>query len=159
MSLSPQKLIPNFNFVMKESEIPAGANKGKRRVGRGEGNGHGKTCCRGHKGAGARSGYSLRPGFEGGQMPLFRKLPQRGFNRTRFQKPCSVVNLADLAKLAGDKVDLESLKNAGLVRANSKRVKLLGSGEVDKVYQVNVTFVSKTAKEKIESAGGSFLSD
>ena len=144
---------------MKESEIPAGANKGKRRVGRGEGNGHGKTCCRGHKGAGARSGYSLRPGFEGGQMPLFRKLPQRGFNRTRFQKPCSVVNLGDLAKLAGDKVDLESLKEAGLVRANSKRVKLLGTGEADKAYQVNVTFVSKSAKEKIEAAGGTFLSD
>jgi len=144
---------------MKESEIPAGANKGKRRVGRGEGNGHGKTCCRGHKGAGARSGYSLRPGFEGGQMPLFRKLPQRGFNRTRFQRPCSVVNLGDLAKLAGDKVDLESLKEAGLVRANSKRVKLLGTGEADKAYQVNVTFVSKSAKEKIEAAGGTFLSD
>jgi large subunit ribosomal protein L15 len=144
---------------MKESEIPAGANKGKRRVGRGEGNGHGKTCCRGHKGAGARSGYSLRPGFEGGQMPLFRKLPQRGFNRTRFQKPCSVVNLGDLAKLAGDKVDLESLKEAGLVRSNSKRVKLLGMGETGKAYQVNVTFVSKSAKEKIEAAGGTFLSD
>ena len=144
---------------MKESEIPAGANKAKRRVGRGEGNGHGKTCCRGHKGAGARSGYSLRPGFEGGQMPLFRKLPQRGFNRTRFQKPCSVVNLGDLAKLDGDKVDLESLKEAGLVRANSKRVKLLGTGEADKAYQVNVTFVSKSAKEKIEAAGGTFLSD
>ena len=144
---------------MKENEIPAGANRGKKRVGRGEGNGHGKTCCRGHKGAGARSGYSLRAGFEGGQMPLFRKLPQRGFNRTRFQIPCAVVNLGDLAKLSGDKVDLESLKEAGLIRANSKRVKLLGTGEADKAYQVNVTFVPKAAKEKIESAGGSFLSD
>jgi len=144
---------------MKENEIPAGANKGKRRVGRGEGNGHGKTCGRGHNGAGSRSGYSLRPGFEGGQMPLFRKLPQRGFNRTRFQSPCSIVNLGDLVKLAGDKVDLESLKEAGLVRANSKRVKLLGTGETDKAYQVNVTFVSKSAKEKIEAAGGTFLSD
>ena len=109
--------------------------------------------------AGARAGYSLRAGFEGGQMPLFRKLPQRGFNRTRFQIPCAVVNLGELAKLSGDKVDLESLKEAGLIRANSKRVKLLGTGEADKAYQVNVTFVSKTAKEKIESAGGSFLSD
>ena len=144
---------------MKESEIPAGSNKGKKRVGRGEGNGRGKTCCRGHKGAGARAGYSLRPGFEGGQMPLFRKLPQRGFNRTRFQTPCSVVNLGDLVKLTGDKVDLETLKEAGLVRANSKRVKLLGTGEAEKAYQVNVTFVSKSAKEKIEAAGGSFLSE
>jgi large subunit ribosomal protein L15 len=144
---------------MKENEIPAGANKGKRRLGRGEGNGHGKTCCRGHKGAGARSGYSLRPGFEGGQMPLFRKLPQRGFNRTRFQKPLSVVNLSDLSKLSGQKVNLESLKNAGLIRPNSKAVKILGTGEVDKSYEVEITLVSKSAREKIEAAGGTFASE
>jgi large subunit ribosomal protein L15 len=144
---------------MKENEIPAGANKGKRRLGRGEGNGHGKTCCRGHKGAGARSGYSLRPGFEGGQMPLFRKLPQRGFNRTRFQKPLSVVNLSDLSKLSGQKVNLESLKNAGLIRPNSKAVKILGTGEVDKPYEVEITLVSKSAREKIEAAGGTFASE
>ena len=144
---------------MKENEIPAGANKGKRRLGRGEGNGHGKTCCRGHKGAGARSGYSLRPGFEGGQMPLFRKLPQRGFNRTRFQKPLSVVNLSDLSKLSGQKVNLESLKSAGLIRPNSKAVKILGTGEVDKPYEVEITLVSKSAREKIEAAGGTFASE
>jgi large subunit ribosomal protein L15 len=144
---------------MKENEIPAGANKGKRRLGRGEGNGHGKTCCRGHKGAGARSGYSLRPGFEGGQMPLFRKLPQRGFNRTRFQKPLSVVNLSDLSKLSGQKVNLESLKNAGLIRPNSKAVKILGTGEVDKSYEVEINLVSKSAREKIEAAGGTFASE
>jgi len=144
---------------MKENEIPAGANKGKRRLGRGEGNGHGKTCCRGHKGAGARSGYSLRPGFEGGQMPLFRKLPQRGFNRTRFQKPLSVVNLSDLSKLSGQKVNLESLKSAGLIRPNSKAVKILGTGEVDKSYEVEITLVSKSAREKIEAAGGTFASE
>jgi len=97
---------------MKENEIPSGANRKKRCIGRGEGNGHGKTSCRGHKGAGARAGYSLRAGFEGGQMPLFRKLPQRGFNRKRFQTPCAVVNLNDLAKLDSDKVDLESLKKS-----------------------------------------------
>ena len=140
---------------MKENEIPAGANRGKKRLGRGEGNGHGKTCCRGHKGAGARSGYSLRPGFEGGQMPLFRKLPRRGFNRTRFQTPCAIVNLSDLDRVSGEKVDLETLKEAGLIRPNSKMVKLLGSGEVDKAYQVDVTAASKSAKEKIEAAGGS----
>jgi large subunit ribosomal protein L15 len=144
---------------MKENEIPAGANKGKRRLGRGEGNGHGKTCCRGHKGAGARAGYSLRAGFEGGQMPLFRKLPQRGFNRTRFQTPCSVVNIADLSRVAGDKVDIETLKRAGLIRPNSKIVKLLGTGDVEKAYSVDVSLVSKSAKEKIEAAGGSFLSE
>ena len=97
---------------MKEENIPSGANIGKKRLGRGEGNGHGKTCCRGHKGAGARSGYSLRAGFEGGQMPLFRKLPQRGFNQKRFQTPHSVVNLSELSKIDGEKVDLESLKQA-----------------------------------------------
>jgi len=144
---------------MKENEIPAGSNKGKRRLGRGEGNGHGKTCCRGHKGAGARSGYSLRAGFEGGQMPLFRKLPQRGFNRTRFQTPCSVVNLSDLSKVSGDKIDIDTLKEAGLIRPNSKKVKLLGTGDVEKAYSVNVPLFSKSAKDKIEAAGGSLVSE
>ena len=142
---------------MKENEIPSGANRKKRCLGRGEGNGHGKTSCRGHKGAGARAGYSLRAGFEGGQMPLFRKLPQRGFNRKRFQTPCAVVNLNDLAKLDSDKVDLESLKNAGLIRSNAKSVKLLATGDVDKAFKVSVNFISTAAKEKIESAGGNIV--
>ena len=142
---------------MKENEIPSGANRKKRCIGRGEGNGHGKTSCRGHKGAGARAGYSLRAGFEGGQMPLFRKLPQRGFNRKRFQTPCAVVNLNDLAKLDSDKVDLESLKNAGLIRSNAKSVKLLAAGDVDKAFKVSVNFISTAAKEKIESAGGNIV--
>ena len=142
---------------MKENEIPSGANRKKRCIGRGEGNGHGKTSCRGHKGAGARAGYSLRAGFEGGQMPLFRKLPQRGFNRKRFQTPCAVVNLNDLAKLDSDKVDLKSLKNAGLIRSNAKSVKLLATGDVDKAFKVSVNFISTAAKEKIESAGGNIV--
>ena len=139
---------------MKENEIPAGANRKKRCIGRGEGNGHGKTSGRGHKGAGARSGYSLRAGFEGGQMPLFRKLPQRGFNRTRFQSPCATVNLGELGKLTTEKVDLESLKSSGLIRSNSTSVKLLGSGEVTKAFTVSVDQISKAAKEKIVAAGG-----
>ena len=142
---------------MKENEIPSGANRKKRCIGRGEGNGHGKTSCRGHKGAGARAGYSLRAGFEGGQMPLFRKLPQRGFNRKRFQTPCAVVNLKHLVKLDSDKVDLESLKNAGLIRSNAKSVKLLAAGDVDKAFKVSVNFISTAAKEKIESAGGNIV--
>lgn len=92
-------------------------------------------------------------------MPLFRKLPQRGFNRTRFQKPLSVVNLSDLSKLSGQKVNLESLKSAGLIRPNSKAVKILGTGEVDKSYEVEITLVSKSAREKIEAAGGTFASE
>ena len=140
---------------MKEHNLPSGANRTKRRLGRGEGNGHGKTCCRGHKGAGARSGYSLRAGFEGGQMPLYRKLPQRGFNRARFQTDISVVNLSKLTDLNSDKVNLEILKAAGLVRSNAKVVKILGSGDISKALHVEVDFVSATAAKKIEAAGGS----
>lgn len=140
---------------MKEHEIPSGANRKKRCIGRGEGNGHGKTSGRGHKGAGARSGYSLRAGFEGGQMPLFRKLPQRGFNRTRFQNPCAIVNLNDLERLKSDKVDINTLKEVGLIRSNSSSVKLLGTGEVTKSFAVSVDQISKSAKEKIIAAGGS----
>lgn len=140
---------------MKEHNLPKGANQGKKRLGRGEGNGHGKTCCRGHKGAGARSGYSLRAGFEGGQMPLYRKLPQRGFNRTRFQSDIAVVNVGQLEKLTTDQVNLQSLKDAGLVRSNAQSVKLLGSGDVAKALQVQVNYASASAGEKIEAAGGS----
>ena len=140
---------------MKEDNLPSGANREKKRVGRGEGNGHGKTCCRGHKGAGARSGYSLRPGFEGGQMPLFRKLPQRGFNRTRFQTTCAIVNLSDLERVEGDLIDLNTLKKAGLIRSNSTLAKLLGNGSVDKAYKIKLTACSKSARDKIEASGGS----
>jgi large subunit ribosomal protein L15 len=140
---------------MKEHNLPSGANRTKRRLGRGEGNGHGKTCCRGHKGAGARSGYSLRAGFEGGQMPLYRKLPQRGFNRARFQTDIAIVNLSKLTDLNSDKVNLETLKAAGLVRSNAKFVKILGSGDISQALQVEVNFASASAAKKIEAAGGS----
>ena len=139
---------------MKESNLPKGSNREKKRLGRGEGNGHGKTCCRGHKGAGARSGYSLHPGFEGGQMPLFRKLPQRGFSQARLRQPWSIVNLSDLEKISGDVVNADSLKAAGLVRQNSKRIKLLGDGEINKSFTVDVDLISFSAKAKIEAAGG-----
>ena len=140
---------------MKEHNLPSGANRTKRRLGRGEGNGHGKTCCRGHKGAGARSGYSLRAGFEGGQMPLYRKLPQRGFNRARFQTDIAIVNLSKLTDLNSVKVNLETLKAAGLVRSNAKFVKILGSGDISQALQVEVNFASASAAKKIEAAGGS----
>ena len=140
---------------MKEHILPKGANRGKKRLGRGEGNGHGKTSCRGHKGAGARSGYSLRAGFEGGQMPLYRKLPQRGFNRARFQSTIAIVNVGDLKILTSDKVNLETLTDAGLIRSNSKSVKLLGAGDTTKAFEVEVNFASASAIKKIEAAGGS----
>ena len=140
---------------MKEHNLPSGANRGKKRLGRGQGNGHGKTCCRGHKGAGARSGYSLRAGFEGGQMPLYRKLPQRGFNRTRFQTDIAVVNVGQLEELDTDEINLQTLKEAGLVRMNVSSVKLLGTGDVTKALQVQVNAASSSAGKKIEAAGGS----
>jgi len=140
---------------MKEHILPKGANRGKKRLGRGEGNGHGKTSCRGHKGAGARSGYSLRAGFEGGQMPLYRKLPQRGFNRARFQSTIAIVNVGDLEILTSDKVNLETLTDAGLIRSNSKSVKLLGTGDTSKSFEVEFNFASASAIKKIEAAGGS----
>ncbi len=140
---------------MKESNLPKGSNRGKKRLGRGEGNGHGKTCCRGHKGAGARSGYSLRAGFEGGQMPLFRKLPQRGFNRSRFQTDVAIVNVSQLEKLETDQVNIQTLKDAGLIRSNVGTIKLLGFGEVAKAFHVQVNFASASAGKKIEAAGGS----
>jgi large subunit ribosomal protein L15 len=148
--------VPHNPFhTMKEDLLPKGPNREKKRLGRGEGNGHGKTCCRGHKGAGARSGYSLRAGFEGGQMPLFRKLPQRGFNRTRFQENVAVVNLSDLSKVANKKIDLSALQSAGLVRSNAKKVKLLGEGEASTQLDVHVDQISASAKSKVEAAGGS----
>jgi len=140
---------------MKEHNLPSGANRPKRRLGRGEGNGHGKTCCRGHKGAGARAGYSLRAGFEGGQMPLYRKLPQRGFNRSRFQTDIAVVNISKLDDLETDKINLQTLKVAGLIRSNAKFIKLLGSGNVTKPIHAEVNFASASAAKKIEAAGGS----
>lgn len=139
---------------MKEHNLPKGANRGHKRLGRGEGNGHGKTCCRGHKGAGARAGYSLRAGFEGGQMPLYRKLPQRGFNRTRFQVDIAIVNVGQLEKVSSEEINLQTLKDAGLIRSNATSVKLLGSGEVAKALKVKVNFASSSAGKKIESAGG-----
>jgi len=140
---------------MKEHNLPKGPNRPIKRVGRGEGNGHGKTSCRGHKGAGARAGYSVRAGFEGGQMPLYRKLPQRGFNRSRFQTQIAVVNVGNLANLPSEKINIDTLVDAGLVRPNAKSVKLLGMGEVSKSFEVEVNFASASAIKKIEASGGS----
>jgi large subunit ribosomal protein L15 len=140
---------------MKEHAIPAGATHARKRVGRGEGNGRGKTCCRGENGAKSRSGYSLRPGFEGGQMPLFRKLPRRGFNNARFRKEYALVNIGELEKIQGNLVDLDSAKAAGIIRSNAISIKLLGKGEVNKPYTVKVCKCSTSAEEKIKAAGGS----
>jgi len=138
-----------------------GANRPKRRLGKGEGNGHGKTCGRGHKGSKARSGYSIQPGFEGGQMPLYRKLPQRGFSNFKFHKGYAIVNLGDLARLEEGvtEVDRAVLVKAGLVRDNALPLKVLGNGDVARALKVRAASFSASAKSKIEAAGGEALAD
>jgi large subunit ribosomal protein L15 len=133
-----------------------GAIHRKKRVGCGEGSGHGKTSGRGGKGQTARSGGSIRPGFEGGQMPLYRKLPHRGFNNKNFTIDYSVVNVGDLARIdeAVSDVTFDVLVKAGLVRGNSVRVKILGNGEISRALNVTAEKFSASAKEKIEKAGG-----
>jgi len=138
-----------------------GSNRPKRRLGKGEGNGHGKTCGRGHKGSKARSGYSIQPGFEGGQMPLYRKLPKRGFSNFKFHKGFAIVNLGDLDRLGDEvkEVDRAALVKAGLVRDNSLPLKVLGDGEITTALKVTASRFSATAKAKIEAAGGEALTD
>jgi large subunit ribosomal protein L15 len=133
-----------------------GAIHRKKRVGCGEGGGHGKTSGRGGKGQSARSGSSIRPGFEGGQMPLYRKLPHRGFNNYEFRTEIAVVNLRDLAGLDASvtKVDAEALAKAGLIRSGETTVKVLGDGEITRAIEVTAAKFSESAKAKIEKAGG-----
>jgi large subunit ribosomal protein L15 len=131
-----------------------GARKRRKRVGRGPGSGHGKTSCRGHKGQKSRSGASIRPGFEGGQMPLQRRLPKRGFTNL-FKAEYDLINVGDLDRLdSGSSLDIDSLRNAGLIKGAKKRIKLLGGGEISRPFEIKVHKVSKSAREKIEAAGG-----
>ncbi|MFO8026906.1 MAG: 50S ribosomal protein L15 [Opitutales bacterium] len=141
---------------MNLQSIPTikGATHPTKRLGRGEGSGHGKTSGKGHKGQKARSGGGIRIGFEGGQMPLYRKLPRRGFNNHNFRTTYQTVNVSDLDRIEGDLVNRASLVKAGLIRDNAQGVKLLGDGEVSKAFTVEVDKVSSSAKTKIESAGG-----
>ncbi|MEN8139977.1 MAG: 50S ribosomal protein L15 [Thermodesulfobacteriota bacterium] len=132
-----------------------GSRKQKKRLGRGHGSGHGKTSGRGHKGYKARSGSGIKPGFEGGQMPIQRRLPKRGFNNI-FRKEYAIVNVGALeAFAAGDTIDRDSLAAAGLIKKGDTLVKILGDGELSKSVTVNVDKVSKGAVAKIEAAGGS----
>ena len=133
-----------------------GAVHRKKRVGCGEGGGHGKTSGRGGKGQTARSGGSIRPGFEGGQMPLYRKLPHRGFNNANFRVTYATVNVGDLAKLDASvtEVNSEVLAQHGLVRADGRALKILGDGEVTRALKVTAAKFSESAKAKLEKAGG-----
>lgn len=135
---------------------PKGANKAKKRVGRGPGSGHGKTSTRGYKGQKSRSGYSSMRGFEGGQMPLHRRLPKRGFTNI-FKKEWNEVNLTELESLfqAGDLVNPEILKDKGVIRKLAKDgVVILGKGDLTKALQITAHRFSNSAKEKIIAVGG-----
>ena len=137
--------------------IKSGGFKKRKRVGRGEGGGLGKTSGRGHKGQRARAGSGQRPGFESGHIPLYRKLPKRGFSNFRFRTEYAIVNVGDLARIEGDTVNRESLMKAGLVRGSDKLIKILAVGEVERALKVEAHKFSGAAKEKIEKAGGEAL--
>ncbi|MFT3782854.1 MAG: 50S ribosomal protein L15 [Nibricoccus sp.] len=133
-----------------------GAVHRKKRVGCGEGGGHGKTSGKGGKGQTARSGGSIRPGFEGGQMPLYRKLPHRGFNNYNFRTSFATVNVGDLANLDASisEVNAEVLSQNGLIRAGETQIKVLGNGEISRALKVTAAKFSESAKAKLEKAGG-----
>ena len=142
---------------MKLHELsPAeGSVKNGYRKGRGPGSGNGKTAGKGHKGQNARSGGGVRPGFEGGQLPLYRKLPKRGFNNVRFAKQYTVINVQSLNKFNdGEVVDAAALLAKGIINDVNDGVKVLGEGELTKKLTVKATVFSGSAKEKIEAVGG-----
>jgi large subunit ribosomal protein L15 len=132
---------------------PKKASENRKRVGRGMGSGMGKTSTRGHKGQGSRSGSRLMRGFEGGQMPLHRRLPKRGFTNI-FRTEYTVVNVEQLGKLGEKNITLETLKSAGLVNGKNPLVKVLGNGELTSAITVQAHKFSKSAQEKITKAGG-----
>jgi large subunit ribosomal protein L15 len=141
---------------MNLENIPTikGATHSTKRLGRGHGSGHGKTSGKGHKGQKARSGGGIPVGFEGGQMPLYRKLPRRGFNNHNFRTTFQTVNVSDLNRVEGAVINRAVLIENGLIRDNKEGVKVLGNGKLDKAFTVEVDKVSASALEKIEAAGG-----
>lgn len=143
---------------MKLHEIKPnkGAKHRVKRLGCGESSGHGKTSCKGNKGQNARSGSGTRPGFEGGQMPIHRRLPKRGFNNYEFRDVVGVVNIGDLDEMFEDGATINeaALRKVGLLNGNCDAVKLLGDGVVEKKFTIAVCKVSSSARVKIEKAGG-----
>ncbi len=131
-----------------------GSKKESKRIGRGHGSGHGKTSGKGHKGQKARSGWSMRAGFEGGQMPLQRRIPKRGFNNI-FGKKISIVNLAALNIFENDSVvDVQAIIDAGIVKKEYDGIKILGNGKLNKKLTVKVSYFSESSRSKIEAIGG-----
>jgi large subunit ribosomal protein L15 len=136
---------------------PEGSRKKRKRVGRGDGSGHGGTSCKGHKGQNARSGGGVRPGFEGGQMPLSRRLPKRGF-RNPFRREVVIVNIEQLKKFPeGSLIDKDFLISSGLIKRKGDTIKVLGKGDIDYPLSIKVDMISRGAKEKIVNAGGSII--
>ena len=132
-----------------------GKHRRRRRIGRGTGSGHGKTCGRGHKGGGSRAGSTSVTLHEGGQMPLFRRLPKRGFSNYKFAKRCEIVNVSQLERFQdGADVGLEQLTIAGLIDSAKSKIKILGKGDLTKKLQVTAHKFSKTAEQKIVASGG-----
>lgn len=140
--------------MLNQLRVPRGSKKRPKRVGRGRSSGHGKTSTRGHKGQKARSGGGVRPGFEGGQMPLSRRLPKRGFTNI-FRKEYTILNVGDLEQRfkAGDEITPEVLVKNGLIRKKD-RIKILGEGKLTKGLKVRAHAFSKKAQERIKEAGG-----
>jgi large subunit ribosomal protein L15 len=139
---------------LSELKPPAGQKKNSRRIGRGMGSGRGKTSGRGQKGQLSVSGFGQKRGFEGGQMPLHRRLPKRGFTNI-FKKQYAVINIGRLDKLEGNDFSPERLMELGIVKALGDGLKVLGSGEVTRPLQVKAHLFSKSAQEKLQAAGGS----
>ena len=133
---------------------PIKATKNSKRVGRGPGSGLGGTAGRGHKGAGQRSGFKHRYWFEGGQVPLHRRVPTRGFNNFNFAKSYEIVNLSQIAKIKSKNIDSEVLLAKGLISSAFVAVKILGDGDIDKAYNITASSFSASAVKKIEEAGG-----
>jgi large subunit ribosomal protein L15 len=138
---------------LSQIKPPKGQTKLRKRVGRGMGSGHGKTSSRGHKGQGQGTGFSQKRGFEGGQMPLHRRLPKRGFTNI-FKKEYAIVNLGRLEKLDGDTFTLESLMAMNLIKKAGLGLKVLGTGQLTRAITIEALQFSKSALEKIQKAGG-----
>ena len=143
-------------MLSNEITAVAGADKKRKRIGRGKGSGHGKTAGRGHKGAHSRAGFASKLAFEGGQMPLFRRLPKRGFNNVNFATKYDVVNICELDRVFNDGtvITVEMLFEAGLVGSRKSMVKVLGNGELTKKLEVSAHKFSKSAEQKIADCGG-----
>ena len=139
---------------LHELKPAAGSKRQKRRVGRGQASGVGKTSGRGHGGQNSRSGGGVRIGFEGGQLPLYRRLPKRGFNNARFGTKYAIINLSQLAEMEETTITPELLLEKGIIKKLFDGVKVLGDGEIDRAIEVRANKFSQSAVEKIEKAGG-----